>query len=236
MENCYANDFTSTVKTYYKSLKNCNPLTKEQEKELMKKAKNNDLVAKNKILSSNLKFVFGEAKKYKGRGVPIEDLISEGNLGLIYAFDKFDTSKNVKFFSYAVWWIKAYMNEFIKKTNKKDFYEQEDDGLMTTNVEKINEIYDEEDETCNVGDVIMSNEEDMATSEKHMEEKELTANLLDKLDDRERQIIEYYFGLNGKKEMKLEEIGEKMNLSKERVRQIKTKSLLKLKSEMLLLS
>ena len=80
MTNDYVNDFNTTVQTYYKELKKCNPISREKEVELIKKAKKNDLKAKNTILSSNLKFVFDVAKNYKGCGVPLEDLISEGNL------------------------------------------------------------------------------------------------------------------------------------------------------------
>lgn len=235
MDNCYVNDFTTTVKSYYKDISKCKALTREQERELMKRAKkNNDTNARNKILSSNLKFVFGEAKKYKGHGVPLEDLISEGNLGLIHAFDKFDTTKNVKFISYAVWWIDEYMHDFIKRRNKTDDYETTDDFMSISVVEK-NLVYDKEDEVVKIGDTVMSNMDDMVQSEKQKEAKEIAYNILDKLQDREREIIEYYFGLNGKKELNLKEIGEKLNLSTERVRQLKSKSLLKLKSEMLLL-
>jgi RNA polymerase primary sigma factor len=80
MSNAYINDFNTTVQTYYKELKKCNPISKEKQFELIKRAKKNDLKAKNTILTSNLKFVFDVAKNYKGCGVPLEDLISEGNL------------------------------------------------------------------------------------------------------------------------------------------------------------
>jgi len=68
----------------------------------MKKAKTGDEEAKRIILNSNLRFVFQVAKSYQGRGLPLEDLIAEGNVGLIKAFERFDLSKNVKFISYAV--------------------------------------------------------------------------------------------------------------------------------------
>lgn len=80
MANAYINDFNTTVQTYYKELKNCKPISKEYEKELIKKAKKNNIKARNEILTSNLKFVFDVAKNYKGCGTPLEDLISEGNL------------------------------------------------------------------------------------------------------------------------------------------------------------
>ena len=115
MSNCYVNDFSTSVRTYYNDLKRCKPLTRSRERELMELAKKGDESARNDILSANLRFVFLVAKKYRGKGVPTEDLISEGNMGLIKAIEKFDPLKNVKFISYAMWWIHAYMREYIKK-------------------------------------------------------------------------------------------------------------------------
>ena len=102
MANAYANDFTTTVKTYYNDLKKCKPISRQRESELILRAKNGDLKAQNTILEANLRFVFNVAAKYKGNGVPLSDIISEGNLGLIKAIEKFDPSKNVKFISYDV--------------------------------------------------------------------------------------------------------------------------------------
>ena len=113
--NQHVNDFTDNVRVYYNELKKYKPISRKEEKRLIKLYKNGSLMAKNKLLESNLRFVFDIARKYTGRGVPICDLISEGNLGLIKALDKFDNSKNVKFISYAVWWIKQAMLDSISK-------------------------------------------------------------------------------------------------------------------------
>ena len=104
MANLYVNDFSTTVKTYYDELKKYKPISREKEKELLIKAKNGDLNAQNEILTSNLRFVFNIAKRYKGNGAAISDLISEGNLGLVKAIQKFDPEKDVKFISYA-WFV-----------------------------------------------------------------------------------------------------------------------------------
>ena len=212
MANSYVNDFTHTVQTYYKDIKNFQPMTKDEEKILMLKAKNNDLDAKNKILTSNLKFVFDVAKKYKGQGVPMEDLISEGNLGLAYAFDKFDVNKDVKFFSYAVWWIKWYIKDYIARTKKKnDLISQESDNI----------IDDDKDEPIEPKHDISSENDD--TDKK--EQNEIIKKLLDKLDWKERVIIESYFGLNDSDSMTLKECGNLFGLSQERIRQMKKESI-----------
>ena len=81
-------------------------LTREEENELALKAKNGDVAAKNKIVNANLRFVITVAKKYQNHGLDLTDLISEGNLGLLTAIEKFDTTKGYHFISYAVWWIR----------------------------------------------------------------------------------------------------------------------------------
>ena len=81
-------------------------LTKKDEKDLHKLIKQGDKDAKNKLIKSNLRFVISVAKNYMNQGLAFEDLISEGNIGLIRAIDTFDPSKNIKFLSYAVWWIR----------------------------------------------------------------------------------------------------------------------------------
>lgn len=234
MINSYVNDFNDTVKQYYKDIKQYNPISKEEEKILIHKAKNNDLNARNKLLTSNLKFVFNIAKTYKGYGASMEDLISEGNIGLTKAFDKFDESKDVKFISYAVWWIKYYIQEFIQTKGLENIHEVSEDELMQTHKENV--ISDNEDETLSVNDTMFGEESEFYEKENKKEQKMLISHLLSKLDDRERNIIECYFGLKTGKHMTLEEISEILGISKERCRQIKSKSLLKLKSEYLLFS
>jgi RNA polymerase primary sigma factor len=114
--NQYVNDFTSTVRTYYDELKKYKPLSRARERRLLKLCKRGDEKAKNELLEANLKFVFDIAKRYTGRGISIGELISEGNMGLIKAVDKFDESQDVKFISYAVWWIRHSMLDAIRKS------------------------------------------------------------------------------------------------------------------------
>ena len=131
--NVYVNDFNTTVQTYYSNLKKFKPISREKEKELFKLIKNNDNVqAKQQIIESHLKFVFNVAKKYKGKGIPMEDLISEGNIGLTKAIEKFDDEKGVKFISYAVWWIRQSIQECLTKRSKVMFNEvsEEEEVLM----------------------------------------------------------------------------------------------------------
>ena len=91
---------------YLKDIKNIPLLTHEEEIKLEKKAQAGDKAAKNKLVNSNLRFVVNVAKKYQNHGLDLTDLISEGNIGLITAVEKFDFSKGYHFISYAVWWIR----------------------------------------------------------------------------------------------------------------------------------
>lgn len=229
--NQYANDFTETVRVYYDDLKKYKPLTKAKEKRLLKKCKKGNLKAKNEILEANLRFVFDIAKHYTGRGVPISELISDGNIGLLRAIEKFDESKNVKFISYAVWWIRQAMLESIKRRNAINFVEIEPNTDNDSSMDK-KLIEDDEDDVFFNND--FSNENDEKSIEVSENQRNIITSLIGTLSDRERDIVENYYGINDKKELTLTDIGKKYNLSSERVRQIKLNAIRKLRSKILL--
>jgi len=232
MNNQYVNDFNATVVAYYDDLKKYKPLTRAKERRLLKLCKNGNLKAKNELIEANLKFVFDVAKQYTGRGISISDLISEGNIGLIKAIDKFDEDKNVKFISYAVWWIRQAMLEAIKKKKVLNIVEIENAESKVSVLE--NTISDDEDEIIKRGEVGFSNEAEERKRETSQAQKEVIEQLLSVLNKREREIIENYYGLNDMKELTLAEIGEKYNLSIERVRQINKTSFKKIRTQMML--
>lgn len=229
--NQYANDFTETVRVYYDDLKKYKPLTKAKERRLLKKCKKGNLKAKNEILEANLRFVFDIAKHYTGRGVPISELISDGNMGLLRAIEKFDESKDVKFISYAVWWIRQAMLESIKKRNAINFVEIEPNTDNDASMDK-KLIEDDEDDVFFNND--FSNENDEKSREVTENQRNIITSLIGTLSDRERDIVENYYGINDKKELTLTDIGKKYNLSSERVRQIKINAIRKLRSKILL--
>ena len=231
--NQYANDFTNTVKIYYDDLKKYKPLTKAKEKRLLKLSRKGNLKAKNEILESNLKFVFDIAKHYTGRGLSISELISEGNMGLMRAIEKFDEEKDIKFISYAVWWIRQAMLEAIKKKRLLTMVEIDPTESNDTIFER--KIADDEDERMEgISDVGFSNEADEHKKELKANQKEVIGKLLNSLNSREKEIIEHYYGLSNKRELTLNEIGKKYNLSSERVRQVKLTAIRKLRSSMMM--
>jgi RNA polymerase primary sigma factor len=91
---------------YLKEINKVPLLTREEEKDYARRAAKGEILAKNKLIQGNLRFVVNVAKKYQNQGLPLADLISEGNIGLMNAIERFDVSKGYHFISYAVWWIR----------------------------------------------------------------------------------------------------------------------------------
>jgi RNA polymerase primary sigma factor len=96
----------NTLAMYLGEINRIKLLTREEEQNYAREAAHGNLAARNKLVSANLRFVVNVAKKYQGQGLPLEDLISEGNIGLINAIERYDVDKGYHFISYAVWWIR----------------------------------------------------------------------------------------------------------------------------------
>ena len=248
-------------------------LTHEEETELAVKAKNGDKAARERLINSNLRFVVSVAKKFRGQGLPLLDLINEGNIGLITAIDKFEPDKGYHFISYAVWWIRQSIlkaipeksravrlplnrsNELMQilKAKKALMHEMEtaepsvedisrETGLDAKLISDLLAVSGEmmsfdspvkkgEDGSSTYGDFL---EDESAGPETRMMDKALkeeVRSLLDVLSDKERDIIIKRNGLDGNEAMSLKEIGEGYSLTKERIRQIEKRALMKLREE-----
>lgn len=197
-------------------------LTREEEITLAKQIKEGNEEAFNKLIKHNLRFVVSVAKKYRYKtDVSFADLISEGNIGLIKAARKFDPARNIKFSSYAVWWIKSSINECIESYKGNIEYNFVDDYQIINLVDKDNP-YDD------------VNEEFEKKMNNIQSRKSAIEDLVKCLEEREKKIIMLFFGLgDSEREMNLDEISKEMCLTKERVRQIKDNALVKLKCEAL---
>ena len=99
-------DMDASLGSYLGELGSSSPLSFSEEVDLARKIKQGDEDARNSLVEANLRFVVSVAKEYQNRGVPLGDLISAGNVGLITAAERFDENKGFKFISYAVWWIR----------------------------------------------------------------------------------------------------------------------------------
>ena len=106
-------EYETAIKAYLSEIADSKPIPKDEEVVLAKRMREGDEEARNKMVESNLLFVVSVAKQYQGRGLPLDELISAGNLGLLKACDRFDERKGIKFISYAVWWIRQAILEAI---------------------------------------------------------------------------------------------------------------------------
>lgn len=257
----FSND--DSISKYFKDVRKSNLLTPKEEIKLAKKIKKGDQKAINDLVKANLKFVISIAKEYQGQGLPLSDLINEGNYGLIKAANKFDHKRGFRFISYAVWWVKqsiiqslndnarmvrlpanvinklSYLNKQIAKFEHENEREpvygeifDKDKEVMTLlhfpRCASLNDTINEEgDELIELIPSETKDENRLVVDDKIRNEINKTLSVL---DERERVIIECYFGINTDCEpMTLEAIGEKYDLTKERIRQIKEKAIRKLR-------
>jgi RNA polymerase primary sigma factor len=263
-------DISISLKAYFKDLRNIELLNGEEQTELAIKAKSGDKKALNKLIESNLRFVVSVAKEYQYSKIPLEDLISEGNIGLMKAVDKFDESKKIRFISYAVWWIRQSITQSIhengsivrlpvnrininNKINKtKDILIKElkreptpkeiSDFCNVCEIDIVNSYSDcsyavELENQCSEESketfVNFLQGDDFDNVEK-IHNREAASheinNALSELNKRESKILKMYFGLETGQEMNLRQIGEELDLTNERVRQIKDFALKKLRT------
>jgi RNA polymerase primary sigma factor len=245
-------------------------VSEEEEVSLAIKIRKGDQMAANKLVQANLRFVVSVAKQYQNQGLSLNDLINEGNIGLIKAAHKFDETKGFKFISYAVWWIRqSILQALIEQPrmvrlpmNKATFYNKLSRALA--DFEQKHQREPSNDELAEILDVKADElaflraslsyhlstdtpvgDDDETTSLDLMADKSIKvpdSGLMEEsmqhelkvamqnLSERELQIISYYYGLNpDSQNYSLDEIGYKLNLTRERVRQLKDKALRKIR-------
>lgn len=210
------------VKDYLRTLqrKEYDPLTKKEEQKLLMRYKqNNDVEARNMLVSSNLRYACSLVNSYVGRGLSYSELISEANNGLIESIDKFDTKYDIKLFSYSKWWIMQRMQAAIDKKNKMPSSE-----LPSETSTEDDEVFDNAlaDENDGSNDKTMPKEFEIEDDEACTEadRNRFVNDLLKILSKREVDMINRYFGRGYEGSFTLAEIGEIYGITKERVRQI----------------
>lgn len=245
-----------TTKQMYNEIKKFETLTQEQTLSLFNGYNNGDTKAKDKLIQHNLKLVIHFAKRYKVKSdfIELDDLISEGILGLIKAIEKFDTAQSSKFPYYASFWINKYITDFIvtqsdvikspytkKLSNDKiqievaKIFQDLQCEIQPEHIHDLNQFTESEINhffnhkgTISIEDFnVIPNEEEVEDNSEILK-KQIKHNLKN-LNTRERFIIKSYFGIDTKK-MNLQQIGEVLGVTKMRVSQIKSNCLLKLKT------
>ncbi|MFA5447662.1 MAG: sigma-70 family RNA polymerase sigma factor [Sphaerochaeta sp.] len=266
----YAYDDANIMGIYLKEISRIPLLTEEEELDLAIRSRNGEEFARKRMVESNLRFVVNVAKQYQNQGLPLIDLINEGNIGLMTALDKFDPDKGYRFISYAVWWIRQSIMKAINekgravrlplnRTNELLQIQKAQRALMKElstedpTAEQIGELsgFDAEHVTnllaisrdlvsldapiftdgsaSSIADFIEDESQSPEDALLESSLKDDVRRLLSSLSEREREIIELRFGLEGKVPMSLKEIGEIYNLTKERIRQIEKRALDRLK-------
>ena len=207
-------------------------LTNEQERELSQKILNGDERALSKLVEANLKFVVSIARQYRGKGVAMEDLVSEGNIGLMKAATKFDASKGVRFVNYAV----VYVRQAIEKAIGRELIVSSPAGTVVNTEGSAQATYPRSLDAplghrTNVSllSVLVNKDAPLADERVHSEAiEDAVEYALGVLDERETKVVNAFFGINQEHET-MAEIAEDLDLKRERIRQIRDKAVRKLR-------
>jgi RNA polymerase primary sigma factor len=260
---------SKSLERYLQEVSKMPLITPEEEVELAQKIKEGDEAALQKLVNANLRFVISVAKQYQNTGLNLEDLINEGNLGLIEAAKRYDHTKGFKFISYAVWWIRQSilkaaadnsrtirlphnrLGDIQKISRAAIEFEQEYHREPTA--EELAKMVDMDPERVTASlamakkqvsmDAPIADDEDynMLNKLEDKSEKKPTDSLMHEslaidlertlrhLKPKEAEVIRKFYGLGGRPEMSLEEIGNEFGLTRERIRQIKERGLRKLR-------
>jgi len=258
-----------SLNVYIRDIARFKPLTPQEEKELGRRIQAGDREALNRMVESNLRFVVSYAKRYRGLGLSFLDLVHEGNLGLIEAAKRFDPERNVKFISYAVWWIRQAIFHALAEHSRVFRLPQKVSGQVSKVGSIRNQLAAELERAPTAEEVAAKSElsteevtellkiagDDVSLSTSLAEDGSLQLGdtleqdtippvelelirtsfveqiqaMVEELDEKERQIIRMRFGLDGEEPKTLQEIGETLSLSRERIRQIEGKAKEKLR-------
>jgi RNA polymerase primary sigma factor len=258
-----------SLNAYIREIARFHPLPIEEEKALGRRIQEGDREALNRLVEANLRFVVSYTKRYRGLGLSFLDLIHEGNLGLIEAAKRFDPERNVKFISYAVWWVRQAIFHALSEHARAFRLPQKLSGQVskmesarsalalelerpptTQEIARKADMTEEEVETLR-----LAAGEDLSLSSAVGEDGNLELGdmleqdtippvelelmrtsfaeriqaMVSDLDEKERDVIRMRFGLDGEDPRTLQEIGESLNLSRERIRQIESRAKEKLR-------
>ncbi len=251
---------------YLKTISKYQLLTKEEEKKLFERVTKGDKEAREQAITANLRLVVNVAKKYLHTKVPFQDLVQEGNSGLIIAVDRFDPSKGKRFSTYATFWIKqavlrhlndtkniirypSYVVDNINKISKFVIEYKNKHSKVPTKKEISQKIEVDIKEVKRVMDLMEMSYislDDQYESGQGFDSTKLNAedelcrdfesssliSMIKKLRGKEQEVMVHRFGLFGNNRLTLEKIADKLNLTRERVRQIQNFVLAKLRDRM----
>ncbi|MBD3393448.1 MAG: sigma-70 family RNA polymerase sigma factor [Chitinivibrionales bacterium] len=259
----------NSLAIYLKEIAKSKPLSRDEESSLAKRIRKGDQAALQKLVKANLRFVVSVAHNYENQGVPLSDLINEGNLGLIRAAKRFDERKAFKFISYAVWWIRQAILQSLAHHSRitkmplnqvamiykigqaesrlaQQYARTPDEDEVAEELQaerrRIRDVTRVGNRAVSLDATLQSRKNSSLmdvlcdsrhpSPEDHLEHLSLQSTIteiLQPLSDRERRVVRYYFGIEDGCPLTLDEIGQRMRLTRERVRQIKHRALHRLK-------
>lgn len=262
-------DNFETINIYMQDVGRFPLIDEAKELELAQRISQGDAEARQELCNANLRLVISIAKRHMGRGLSFMDLIQEGNIGLLKAVDKFDTSKGCRFSTHASWWIQQAISRAISNTGRtvripahlvetinkmkrinseltvklgREPSTLELAAALDTDEDTIKHWYKisedivsldvkiKDDEDATIGELIEDKSLQNPIGNILLEEqKEIFKNVLDTLTQRESDILQYRYGLKTDEPKTLEEIGHIYGLTKERIRQIESAALRKLR-------
>jgi len=261
---------SASLEKYFNDINKVEMITPEREVELAKRIQQGDESACEKLVKANLRFVVSVAKQYQNQSLSLNDLINEGNLGLIKAAKKFDPTRGFKFISYAVWWIRQSIMQAMAEQSRMVRLPLNKVGTISKVNRAISDLEQHLERTpteFELAEILDMNEVDvkntMSTNTKHVSvdapfsdgdsgslldvlENQGTAKTdqsmvhnyslsvetertLSQLNERDKQVVKMFYGIGTDQAMSLENIGDELGLTRERVRQIKEKSIQKLR-------
>jgi RNA polymerase primary sigma factor len=219
--------FDEGLTSYLSHLGDREQLTREQEYELSGRARKGDESARQQLALSNLPFVVAVARKFANRGARLDDLIQEGNIGLMKAIEHFDAKKNVRFATYAVWWIRAYITRYLKD-NRSQVRGGQSERASMIDLSLDAPLDEEADSTYmdKLEDPHHGPQDQLIATEQAEDVQEALSKVRKRIGDLGWDILQER--LTQDKPRTLEELGQRWGVSRERVRQVelKTKSFL----------
>lgn len=212
-----------SIAPYLRQMGSRPQLTREQEYALVRRARKGDERARETLAVSNLAFVVAVAKKFAHRGARLDDLVQEGNVGLMKAIEHFDPKKNVRFATYAVWWIRAYITRFLKDNRSQVRGGESERGSMVDF--SLDVTIDEDGETTfleRLEEPSAGPQDTFIGKEQDQEVQAALAKVKKRIGDLGWDIVQER--LTQDKPRTLEELGQRWGVSRERVRQVELKT------------
>jgi RNA polymerase primary sigma factor len=217
----------STLAAYLREIAKLPRLTVDEERALgLRIQRERDPDALAHLVEGNLRFVVSYAKRYRGAGVPLLDLIHEGNLGLIEAARRFDPARNVKFITYAVWWVRQALMHAVADQTRAFSIPPKLFALLRAEDASLSDpvVSAGDGRTRELGDTLPLEQMPIEDEMIHQADLDELARALLDLDGKEREIVRLRYGLEDDEPRTLQEIGNRLHLSRERVRQIESRA------------